>query len=120
MSRAFEESKNCENRTPWHCGVTASFGVFFHETKHDGITVFMEFMLYSVSDKYCDPLGDYNVFMTSRLLNNSEEIPKEGIVMAASKVWNCLQCNLYCVTEIGNGVGFGLMNKSVICLKYEN
>ena len=29
----------------WRCGVTASFGVFFHEIKCNGITSFMEFML---------------------------------------------------------------------------
>ena len=28
----------------WHCGVTASFGVFFHEIKRNGKTNFMEFM----------------------------------------------------------------------------
>ena len=28
----------------WHCGVTASFGVFFHEMKCNGLTSFMEFM----------------------------------------------------------------------------
>ena len=29
-----------------HCGVTASFGVFFHEIKCNGMTSFMEFMSY--------------------------------------------------------------------------
>ena len=29
----------------WRCGVTASFGVFFHETKCNGMTSFMEFMV---------------------------------------------------------------------------
>ena len=29
----------------WRCGVTASFGVFFHELKCNGMTSFMEFML---------------------------------------------------------------------------
>ena len=28
----------------WRCGVTASFGVFFHEIKCNGMTSFMEFM----------------------------------------------------------------------------
>ena len=28
----------------WHCGVIASFGVYFHEIKCNGITNFMEFM----------------------------------------------------------------------------
>ena len=28
----------------WRCGVTASFGVFFHEIKCNGVTSFMEFM----------------------------------------------------------------------------
>ena len=28
----------------WRCGVTASFGVFFHEMKCNGVTSFMEFM----------------------------------------------------------------------------
>ena len=30
----------------WHCGVTASFGVFFLEIKCNGMTIFMKFMLY--------------------------------------------------------------------------
>ena len=30
----------------WRCGVTASFGVFFHEIKCNGMTSFMEFMIY--------------------------------------------------------------------------
>ena len=29
---------------PQRCGVTASFGVFFHEMKCNGMTSFMEFM----------------------------------------------------------------------------
>ena len=29
----------------WCCGVTASFGVFFHEIKCNGMTSFMEFMM---------------------------------------------------------------------------
>ena len=29
----------------WRCGVTASFGVFFHEIKCNGVTSFMEFMI---------------------------------------------------------------------------
>ena len=38
----------------WRCGVTASYGVFFHERKCNGMTSFMEFMwivghAYSVS-----------------------------------------------------------------------
>ena len=28
----------------WHCGFTASFGVFFHEIKCNGMTRFLEFM----------------------------------------------------------------------------
>ena len=28
----------------WRCGVTASFGVFFHEIKYNGLTSFMEYM----------------------------------------------------------------------------
>ena len=28
----------------WCCGVTASFGVFFHEMKYNGMTSFMEFL----------------------------------------------------------------------------
>ena len=29
----------------WRCGVTAPFGVFFHEIKCNGMTIFMEFMI---------------------------------------------------------------------------
>ena len=29
----------------WRCGVTASFGVFFHEKRCNGMTSFMEFMI---------------------------------------------------------------------------
>ena len=31
----------------WRCGVTASFGVFFHEIKYNGMTSFMEFMYWA-------------------------------------------------------------------------
>ena len=31
----------------WHCDVTESFGVVFHEMKCNGMTSFMEFMIYA-------------------------------------------------------------------------
>ena len=31
----------------WRCGVTATFGVFFHEIKCNGMTSFMEFMFWA-------------------------------------------------------------------------
>ena len=37
---------------PWRFGVTASFGVFFHEVKCNGKTSFIEFLLHGLSSSH--------------------------------------------------------------------
>ena len=39
----------------WHCDVTSSYGVFFHEIKYNGMTGFMEFMLSSSPYPWASP-----------------------------------------------------------------
>ena len=40
----------------------------------------------SVADQYCDPLGDYTVFGFNRLLNNSQTVPNDNVIVAGARV----------------------------------
>ena len=37
-------------------------------------------------DKYCDPLGDKNVFATVKMINSSQIRPNKSVVVAAARV----------------------------------
>ncbi len=39
-----------------------------------------------ISESFCDPMGDYNVFGFLRLLNNSEPLDNHSVIIAAAKV----------------------------------
>ncbi len=40
----------------------------------------------SVTDQYCDPLGDWNLVGFSKLLNNSQTVNNKSVLMLGARV----------------------------------
>ena len=56
-------------------------------------------------NKYCDPMGDKNVYATVKAINNTVERPEKSVIMAVTRVcvlsfWTWTWCiYVYCLLQ---------------------